>query len=463
MERLGPPCSAYHPLHHSCSFFIPRVKILASPQHASNSALQPRRHAPCLLRLPTISFLHVRPFIPTIVPLHPPSPPTAQPRPTSVSFGPVAVRPFLRESPAVPAEFELSALLGSSIESTGDLFLVTANLQPATLRQYRRAIADFAAWLRRQPSMLPITGVSKLDRAVAVYAHYCFSMDGQRGFSKVYLGHLVAGLAAFFPTTCKALPLAAGSFAGWMKLCPSVSATPMPHSLLLALMGHFAATGRPLMSLLLWLSFHCLLRLNEALNITTDDFCMNTPTRSSGTGAQDSAVATILLPRTKSGVAQSVTILEPGLASAMSVAITLRRQAHAEQQCRHPPSAAPHSSRLRLFPYSPYSFSTEFKEAVAFLIGLIAEFTHHSLRHGGATHLFVSGRLPIDDIQFRGRWKQLITLRTYIQSGRSSEIAGRLPPAIVQFAALHPEDQWGFRLAAALAALDPSTLWRLSH
>ena len=43
--------------------------------------------------------------------------------------------------------------------------------------------------------------------------------------------------------------------------------------------------------------------------------------------------------------------------------------------------------------------------------------TPHSLRYGGATHDALLNKTPVQDIQQRGRWTNLKSLRRYLQEG----------------------------------------------
>ena len=71
-----------------------------------------------------------------------------------------------------------------------------------------------------------------------------------------------------------------------------------------------------------------------------------------------------------------------------------------------------------------------FKRAVAAL-GLSATYVPHSLRHGGATTLYMSG-VSVENIKVRGRWKRLDTCERYIQSGEAAMGVVLAPAAVVK-------------------------------
>ena len=53
----------------------------------------------------------------------------------------------------------------------------------------------------------------------------------------------------------------------------------------------------------------------------------------------------------------------------------------------------------------------------------------HSLRHGGATADFLLTG-SIERVQFRGRWKSMESVRTYVQTARALLAAQNVPSAV---------------------------------
>ena len=103
-----------------------------------------------------------------------------------------------------------------------------------------------------------------------------------------------------------------------------------------------------------------------------------------------------------------------------------------EHSCQHQsvsssPSTYSHSSLFKyflrgsgnsfLFSFSLPELRRLFREACT-AVGCRTKFTLHSLRHGGATHLHLSG-VPIEDVMYRGRWASNKSCRRYIQAGRA--------------------------------------------
>ena len=72
----------------------------------------------------------------------------------------------------------------------------------------------------------------------------------------------------------------------------------------------------------------------------------------------------------------------------------------------------------RLFTFTGSYFRSQLHRACARL-GLSGSYVPHSLRHGGATKLFIH-KWPIADIKHRGRWKEFETCEHYVQDGQAA-------------------------------------------
>ena len=76
-----------------------------------------------------------------------------------------------------------------------------------------------------------------------------------------------------------------------------------------------------------------------------------------------------------------------------------------------------HGGDTRLLRLTVYQYRNRFKQTCR-LLGLDQRFVPHSLRHGGATHLYMRG-WRMDDIQTRGRWEVQKTCRRYVQAAQA--------------------------------------------
>lgn len=81
---------------------------------------------------------------------------------------------------------------------------------------------------------------------------------------------------------------------------------------------------------------------------------------------------------------------------------------------------------------SSESFRRLFKKTCS-LLGLSDRYVPHSLRHGGATRLWIMGK-EISTIKTRGRWKSLDSCERYLQVAESVIGVHRAPSATVKLA-----------------------------
>jgi integrase len=154
-------------------------------------------------------------------------------------------------------------------------------------------------------------------------------------------------------------------------------------------------------------------------------------------GADFKGVA-IALPKTKTGPNKFVKLLDP------AVEKLLIRAVHGL-----PPNSFvfPSNSTARAD-----SFRRCLKDSCRALSVEGLGFVPHSLRHGGATFMYINGH-SIDEILLRGRWKNTDSARHYIQAGRALLLATKLPDLLASTApALARDVLASFALAQSLDA-----------
>ena len=179
------------------------------------------------------------------------------------------------------------------------------------------------------------------------------------------------------------------------RLVPVVSHPPLSWELTVLLSIQLLREGFPLIALGVLLAFDCLLRISELLRLAPEDVVFPGDCR---LGVPIDR-AMLRLKVTKTGKNQWVPISNPVVVRWLR-AVLIRCQ-----------------STARLFPFSSSLFRRLFKATVAKL-RLPTSIVPHSLRHGGATRLHLSG-LPLEDILLRGRWAASKSARTYIQAGKA--------------------------------------------
>jgi integrase len=156
-------------------------------------------------------------------------------------------------------------------------------------------------------------------------------------------------------------------------------------------------------------AFDCYLRVGELTRIRLRDVVMP---RDSRMGQAYQAMA-VCLPKTKTGRNQSVNIQRPEVAEVLCAWV------------RKLPSSGSDANPL-VFPFSPDCLRRLMRAACERLGLGGSAYVPHSLRHGGATaDFFLTG--SVEHVQFRGRWKSLESVRTYVQTARALLAALHVP------------------------------------
>jgi integrase len=153
------------------------------------------------------------------------------------------------------------------------------------------------------------------------------------------------------------------------------------------------------------LAFEGYLRIGELCNLLIADVLMPGDDR---TGVQIDDVQ-LLLRNTKTGPNMWASIKNSLVVTLLKWYLKMRKDAGAN----------------RLFNFNNGQFRRMFKKVCA-LLKLEGNFVPHSLRHGKATHDFLSG-VPLDSILILGRWAASKSARIYLQSGRAQLLAGYTP------------------------------------
>mgnify|MGYP001565135778 CR=1 FL=1 len=157
----------------------------------------------------------------------------------------------------------------------------------------------------------------------------------------------------------------------------------------------------------LLLSYLRLLRINEVLALRREDVVLPGDNRM----GVDQLRILIRLKVTKTGKHQWVAVQERFVAQWLSNLV------------QH------FAPAVKLFPFTAPSARSIFRDAVA-NVGLPSGYVPHSLRHGGATALHLSG-VSMEDILLRGRWSSVKAARTYIQMGKGLLIDAKIDPTVL--------------------------------
>lgn len=298
-------------------------------------------------------------------------------------------------------------LAGSSVPRR-DRHLIDAAHAASTRKAYSSAVLQFVTWLSTNGHSAH--SLDELDDLLCDWAHELFEANDGIGRSKVVA--CLQGLVRYLPAVRHEMLRTRMALVGWLKLRPTVSYPPLPWPVTCVMAARAVHLGCPRFALALLLGFDCLLRLGELLNIRWRDVADSRSTAVVHSGFHGVAIA---LPRTKTGRNQWVVVEHPQLVNILRRLLASAPRASADD---------------RVFPWSQHVFRRGFKRLCADL-RLPVPYVPHSLRHGGATRLFLLG-WNMEQILLRGRWASTKSARTYIQTGNALLQAQTIPPALTR-------------------------------
>lgn len=263
-----------------------------------------------------------------------------------------------------------------------------------TLEKYRRAVRGFVEWCRDRG--LDARDDEELDELLNEYLHELFF----EGKGKALASCTLYGMRLYEPRLKGRLPVSEAALRGFERALPSRPYLPMPWELTVAVAVRLAGDGRWRMAIGVLLAFDCLLRINELLALRREDL----PEHAGG--------MVVVLKATKTGANQSVVVRRPHVRVLVSLLLA---------------DTAPGA---KVFPFSAATFRSTFQRCVKRL-GVSEHFVPHSLRHGGATRMFLDGD-DIKTIMHRGRWLSLKSVTRYVQSCRAALLELRLRPDLME-------------------------------
>lgn len=291
-----------------------------------------------------------------------------------------------------------------------DRLLLSLSVRPHTKRKYDGAIQSFVEFTTAQ-GISALSTVKEYDSALMTYIHACY-YDWSGSGNRQHCAMVKAALINRFPELKEKLVYSAQSLKGWSVQSPSESPTPMSRDVMLAVVVDLLTHNEKQAAIMILLSFDAYLRASEVINIAVGHFS-DARDPSSGVSALNPrlGIATISLPRTKTGRHQFVTIRCHWVLSLLHEHIReLRHRCHQQRQS--------FNISTPLFSHSYSSYRKCFELSLNRLGLQNAGFTLHSLRHGAATHDFLCN-VPLPTIQDRGRWVVFASLQRYINAGVS--------------------------------------------
>jgi integrase len=282
--------------------------------------------------------------------------------------------------------------------------LIFAKILAKSTAGYLRAFLAFELWATcfDDPS-------AEVPEMVARYVFWAYS-TGE--VSRQQVINLLSCLVKLDPGLASVgwiagpLSRARSLLAGWKKLSPPQHRVPLPRGFLHLLVYISVLDGELDLATLLLVGHECLLRFSELLFLTVADvFFPGDPHLGSGSSGA------LLLHLTKAGRPQWVNVRSPLVLTALRVLVRGRR-----------PGA-------RLFQRHASAYRTAFT-ALQLRAGLPkAIWSFHSLRSGGAVHLYLINTLMMD-IVTHGRWAKLVTAELYVKSCQCVQLALLYPDSL---------------------------------
>lgn len=274
----------------------------------------------------------------------------------------------------------------------------------STLSAYRSAVGEFATFCSDQ-CRDPQT-VFDFDNCLADFGNHLYSISPLRGQRQLLI-NCVMGIELLNPHLKGSLKRSRAVYAGWDKIHPSSSPPPIPAALIALQAMTLRACGLGEVGLALLLAFHGLLRISELGRLLWHDVLLPGDIRLPESTARNSGG--LLIRVAKTGVLQFVPLTDPTL-------LRLLAQAKLEQSASDNVLKLSVAETRRLFDWS-------LAESGCAQLGFVL----HSLRHGGATHLYMKG-YEVATIQVTGRWKQVKTCQRYVQAGRGLLLSTNFSP-----------------------------------
>jgi integrase len=289
-----------------------------------------------------------------------------------------------------------SASASATVTSPSLSSLRDSALKPATTCRYKRALHLFLYYCIDSDNDVELDNMDGLDLVVSEYIEH-LHLTSQ---SKTLASNTINAINFYLPRSKHHLHESRLLIRGWNNLEPKHSRPPLTLELSVVIAISMLKGGYYDAAVATLLAFDCYLRIGELTNIRVCDVALrgNLHFGNAYTGAA------IGLPNTKTGPNQFVTVSLPIV----------------EQLLQHHVDSLLCVSNTKS--QSLFNLSKEQYRKIFYMardqLGLSKYlFTPHSLRHGAATCDYMKGK-TVEDILLRGRWRQALSARIYIQSGQ---------------------------------------------
>ncbi len=307
------------------------------------------------------------------------------------------------------------------IKSSSSLNLLTDAYKPATIKKYRGAVWSFLDWCREE-GVESVSSFMELDDVLFDYFQNMYEMkmaDPKSSGGKSKAADTLHGLLMYLPRGRFELMTAAKAVRNWARLSESISYPPLTKNLAVLIAVKMASMGYYRQGVATLVGFDCLLRVGELTSLRFSDVADCGDSRF----PSEHQNMSIRLRKTKTGSNQFVVVRDPAVVVLVRGLLKITSK----------------DLDAALFPFSSDQYRRLFKKVCA-ILGLSSRYVPHSLRHGGATHLFLSEKLAVKDIMVHGRWAALKSAQRYIQGGRALLMTVSIPDDVALLASTFAED-----------------------
>jgi len=279
--------------------------------------------------------------------------------------------------------------------------LASLRARPGTLTNYDRDLQEFMNWLPTERHNFSDWG--DLDVMVTDFAVHLYNAHGGR--RKQVARNVKSALEFYFPEASGLFPFTSRSVEGWNTVTPIEQKAVCPEAVAYGLAHELIRLGKIDCSVAILVAFDWYLRVGQVTGIRTQDLSLEVES-----GGHCGAIT---LPRTKTGLNQSVLIRMPILKTLLSRVVARR-------------SLDPTPTES-IFNLTTKQINWTFKTACESLGVGYLKLTPHSLRYGGASNDALTRRLAYSDIKARGRWRDDKSLQRYLQPGLILAQLNRVP------------------------------------
>ena len=277
---------------------------------------------------------------------------------------------------------------------SGPTFLHDSAIGARTAARYRLAHDSFASWAKTQ-STVPL---SSMDAAAvdSLLSHYLHDLYLQCS-SFALASATVYGTEFFNGRLQGQLRSSRKALRGWKRIAPHRSYPPLTWDAACVIAVTLRMWGHHKAAIAVLLMFDCYLRIGEMAALR----CCDIVDASSIRMGSSYRGMSIVIPKAKTGINQSVDVRNPLISHLIATEIIARDP----------------TSHDSAFGMTAAQFRCLFKRACA-AIGLSRDYVPHSLRHGGATKDYLDG-IHVTAIIMRGRWATHRTASRYVQAGKA--------------------------------------------